>query len=141
LGFNFSSHSVVIAVPLEDMVWRQDSEEEIMQAFRESARPWPCHLYAFASPNSEALKALVKLSPIVEIGAGVGYWAALLRQQGAEVVAIDQNPTADCTGSEINQYHGKVPPWTKVERGDATCSANYRFSPLLKCMHQLCRLV
>ena len=48
--------------------------------------------YAWAIPNEEALTAIAALSPLVEIGAGTGYWAALLAARGADVVAYDKRP-------------------------------------------------
>lgn len=51
-----------------------------------------CHRYAFAIPSDEALDLIAPYSPIVEIGAGTGYWAHLLRQRGAVVRAYDVRP-------------------------------------------------
>lgn len=45
--------------------------------------------YSFAVPNEEALALIGQFSPIVEIGAGTGYWAGLLRNRGVEVEAYD----------------------------------------------------
>lgn len=48
--------------------------------------------FAWAVPTEEALAAIVKLSPIVEVGAGSGYWAKLLRERGAKVAPYDKEP-------------------------------------------------
>jgi len=48
--------------------------------------------YAWAIPNEEALATIARYAPIVEIGAGTGYWAALLRSRGVEVRAYDRAP-------------------------------------------------
>lgn len=45
--------------------------------------------YGYAIPNQEALDALVALSPVVEIGCGLGYWASLVNQMGGEVIPYD----------------------------------------------------
>lgn len=50
------------------------------------------HQFAWAVPSPDAIERLVKLSPIVEIGAGRGYWAALLQDAGADVIAYDAAP-------------------------------------------------
>lgn len=96
-----------------------------VQVFRDSARAWPCHLYAFAAPNEQALAALAGLAPVLEVGAGVGYWTHLLRDRGVTVVATDELPTVQCGMDTVNQYHGRVPPWTNVEQADASCSGEY----------------
>ena len=46
-------------------------------------------LYGFAIPNDEALEVIKKYSPIIEIGAGAGYWAYCLNQLGVAVEAFD----------------------------------------------------
>ncbi len=46
-------------------------------------------LYAWAIPTDEALATIAKYSPIIEIGAGTGYWAALLQERGTDVLAFD----------------------------------------------------
>jgi hypothetical protein len=47
---------------------------------------------SYAIPSREALAALKRLSPIVECGAGSGYWARMLRDAGADVLAFDSQP-------------------------------------------------
>lgn len=46
--------------------------------------------YAWAIPSTRVIYALAKLSPIIEVGAGTGYWAWMLRQAGADVLATDK---------------------------------------------------
>lgn len=48
--------------------------------------------YSWAIPTDEALDLLVKYAPLVEIGAGTGYWAHLLEQRGVEIHAYDAYP-------------------------------------------------
>ena len=58
------------------------SLREVRKAFR---RVW-----GFSIPCREAVEALRALGhPLVEIGAGSGYWTALLRAAGLDVVATD----------------------------------------------------
>lgn len=45
--------------------------------------------YAWAIPTLEALTAIAKYPSIVEIGAGTGYWAYLLKGMGVDVVCYD----------------------------------------------------
>jgi hypothetical protein len=69
--------------------------------------------YSEAIPNLEALRLLATLSPLVEIGAGTGYWARLLQDLGTDVVAYD------LVTPEINDWTAKLPAWTEVRTGDA----------------------
>ena len=48
--------------------------------------------YSYAIPNEEAIEYISSLSPIVEMGAGNGYWTYLLRQLGTNVIAYDKAP-------------------------------------------------
>ena len=57
--------------------------------WRDSARTWACREYAYAVPCDEALNALAALDrPIVEAGAGTGYWANALRTRGVAVTGV-----------------------------------------------------
>ena len=49
-------------------------------------------LLSWAIPADGALGLLSQYSPLVECGAGTGYWAALLRALGADVAASDLAP-------------------------------------------------
>lgn len=60
--------------------------------------------YAWAIPCDAALSAIAAHSPLIEIGAGTGYWASLLAKIGADVLAFDIAPANAV--------------WHKVERGD-----------------------
>lgn len=42
----------------------------LLRVWNDSCRTWSCHLYAYATPNPEALDCLAAHAPLVEIGAG-----------------------------------------------------------------------
>jgi len=74
------------------------------------------------------------------IGAGVGYWAYLLREAGAEVHAFDSAPPAATHGAataqtKINTYHGDCPSIARVEAGSprVLTHARWRSHTLLLC--------
>lgn len=54
----------------------------------------PTKKWSWAVPDDRALTAIAEHSPngVVEIGAGAGYWAGLLRQMGVDVIAYDPAP-------------------------------------------------
>lgn len=60
--------------------------------------------FGFAIPCAEALDAIADLSPLVEVGAGTGYWSALLEKRGADIIAtdIDTNDYSFAIGSVID---------------------------------------
>lgn len=62
---------------------------------RAPARFEAVKLYSFAVPCVEAVAALVKLSPVLEVGAGSGHWAKLLLGAGVDVVATDLGKQSD----------------------------------------------
>lgn len=47
--------------------------------------------FGWAVPNDEAINTCVKYSPLVEIGAGLGYWAHLITDAGGKVYAYDKD--------------------------------------------------
>jgi hypothetical protein len=69
--------------------------------------------YAFGVPNRAALEAIARYAPIVELGAGTGYWAYLLRNRGVDIVAYDLAPP----GLVPNAYKFEPRTWTAVRRG------------------------
>ena len=51
--------------------------------------------WGFAIPCAEAVRALVRLGPLLEIGAGSGAWAAMLAARGVDVTATDFQPAGE----------------------------------------------
>ncbi len=84
-----------------------------------SARDTLAVRYAHAIPNKDALDALVELAPLVELGAGTGYWAWLLRRRGVDILAFDTCPPIDA--GHDNLYHRNADAvgtcWTTVQPG------------------------
>jgi hypothetical protein len=70
-------------------------------------------VYAYAPPNAAALEALLARSPLLELGAGTGYWVRLLRGAGADVLALDIAPPGPAAAA-ANTYHGRIPTVTEV---------------------------
>jgi len=60
--------------------------------------------YSWAIPSNEAIQEIAQYSPLLELGAGTGYWGWLLRQAGALINCYDSNP-------------GAGPHWSEVEYG------------------------
>ena len=77
-------------------------------------------LFSWGVPNEGALQMLAAHAPLVECGAGMGYWSALLRARGVDVVAYDAAPP----GKSSNAYHRFArEPWTAVEAQDSALAA------------------
>ena len=49
-----------------------------------------CERYSFAVTGEEALDLIASYGPVVEIGAGTGYWAKMLRARDCDVIAYDK---------------------------------------------------
>src|ERR1700716_2265029 len=92
-------------------------------------RVWCVRRYAFAVPTDAALATLARYAPIVELGAGTGYWAYLLRRRGVDIVAYDL-PPPDRTPSP-NRFRSLV--WTDVEQGDVDTLAAHTDRALFLC--------
>ena len=60
--------------------------------------------YAWACPDDKSLLIIKHFSPLIEIGAGNGYWAFMLRQMGVDILAFDK-------------YVNSKTTFTKVEKG------------------------
>ena len=84
--------------------------------------------FAWAIPGPAALATIADAGAVVEAGAGTGYWAALLRDRGVDVVATDP---AAWSG---NAYHPAGPLWTDVEPVDGVAAVRrHRDRTLLLC--------
>jgi len=57
---------------------------------RQQIRTHLTHWYAFGVPTEDALGCLARYAPLVEVGAGTGYWARCLRERGVDVLAHDR---------------------------------------------------
>ncbi|MBI1853139.1 MAG: hypothetical protein HYR85_22610 [Planctomycetes bacterium] len=71
-------------------------------------------MYSWAVPNEEAIQALVEYSPVVEIGAGRGYWAALAAAAGADILAFDAQPPVK---AGVNSWHRQPGTFFSVAQG------------------------
>jgi hypothetical protein len=60
--------------------------------------------YSWAIPNTRAITRIARLGPVVEIGAGAGYWARLITEAGGDVIAYDTYPP----DQRKNYYCGKL---------------------------------
>src|SRR5262249_27579088 len=76
-------------------------------------------LFSWAIPNEAALEVLTRHAPLVECGAGAGYWLALLRVRGVDAIGHDHAPPG-----RGNAYHrGSRGVWTSIERLKSAAAA------------------
>lgn len=92
-------------------------------------RVWCVRRYAFAIPTEAALATLARYSPIVELGAGTGYWAFLLRRRGVDCVAYDRAPP----DRMANPNRFQPLTWTDVEAGDVDVLTGHGDRALFLC--------
>ncbi len=89
--------------------------------------------YAFSIPTMDILGVVARRSPIVEIGAGSGYWAMCLNQLGADVIAYDRHPPEEGTPwwEPSNPWFERE--WFQVREGDEKCARHHPDRSLLLC--------
>lgn len=78
--------------------------------------------FSWAAPTEAALALSGRHGPILEVGAGTGYWAALLRDRGVDIHPTDAEPP----GAGGNRYHTAEKTWLDVERADAVTAVRAR---------------
>jgi hypothetical protein len=92
--------------------------------------------YAYAIPSEEALAVIKRYGPIVEIGAGTGYWAAMLRERGSDVVAYDSCPPSalgeEPPGEHKNAHCDQI-RWSEIAIGDSSRAADHPDRALFLC--------
>lgn len=65
-----------------------------------------CSKFTFAIPTFELLQVITKYQPILEIGAGSGFWAALLKKNNCDIIATTIN----------DEYHPFPEKFTEIEK-------------------------
>ena len=68
---------------------------------------------SFAVPSEECIRTIARHGPIVECGAGTGYWSAVLQHSGVDVFAFDAEPP--CADALNNSFFAST--FTQVRRG------------------------
>jgi len=88
--------------------------------------------YGFTIPYMDILQKVASFSPIVEIGAGSGYWARCLSEVGADVLAYDSFPPGEENPWEwYNSNSWFDDTWYGVVRGDEYSAADHPGRSLL----------
>jgi hypothetical protein len=90
------------------------------------------HTYSWAIPCPEALNTLASYAPLVEMGAGTGYWAWLLRQMHIPIVAIDKAVRVR-SNTNVSGWHENSQLWTAVIGGTPSDLAQYTNRTLFLC--------
>ena len=88
-----------------------------------------CKKYSWAIPNEHSLNEIKKHAPVVEIGAGSGYWAKLLQDMGVDIIPYDISPP---DSAERNTYHNKD-TWTHVNLGGTYKIKKHQDRTLMLC--------
>jgi hypothetical protein len=100
----------------------EDVQADLLASY---ARDFFVYSFSWAIPSDEAIDLIASYDNIIDAGAGTGYWAGLLRQQGCKVEAWDKQPY-------FNGYCNTS--WSYVERV-APAEVLYRLSS--RCNHTL----
>lgn len=80
--------------------------------------------YSFTIPYYEVLSKILSFSPIVEIGAGSGYWARCLSELGGDIIAYDTFPPGEHAPWEWfkgNPWYDDS--WYQIMEGDESSAA------------------
>ena len=96
-----------------------DAVKDADRATNDKVRAWCNRHYGFAIPTEEAIKKIASYAPIVEIGAGLGYWASLIwRHGGAHIDCYDTGEQGE--GNKWGNFHHHVyqAPASAVLRGN-----------------------
>lgn len=95
--------------------WNPLLELHAQRGASDEGRKEALRTYGFAIPTDAALDRTTAHSPrgVVEIGAGLGYWAKSLHDRGVDVIAYDIEPPP----SERNQWYSGREPWHPVAPG------------------------
>lgn len=117
---------------------RRTTLASIATVERYRARDRACNRWSWAVPSNKVICQLAALGPLVEVGAGTGYWARLITDAGGDIVAFDERPptapemTADLEQflkdrdrwpDGVNRFHPYASTWFDVEAADGVEAA------------------
>jgi len=85
------------------------------------------HRYAYAIPRTDVIQWMVGVGPIVEVGAGKGYWARMISDVGGDIIAYDLLPPQE------NPATDRDTPWYQVLVADCEIAAAHRHRTLFMC--------
>ncbi|CCI39922.1 unnamed protein product [Albugo candida] len=133
-------------------VFNEEMDEDTRQKYHNMLDVQIAMKYAWAIPDERALQIIKFYGPIVEMGAGTGYWAKLLELRGVDIICYDlhgsesievESPT-EVNGSNetdksprqsdgeegelLEQYY-----WTKVLSGTPEVLSKHTERTLLLC--------
>lgn len=88
------------------------------------ARDVSIKYFGMTIPTWAAIEKLVRYGPFIEVGCGLGYWAYLLRQQGADIIATDHKMPAQSEYHWGNKWGHNTRRWVpNIELWDAQDAA------------------
>jgi|HubBroStandDraft_4_1064222.scaffolds.fasta_scaffold09099_11 hypothetical protein len=108
-AIELAEHWLKTSVPSRQEIEIHQAEQHWWPA--NSIRHDFCRQVSFAIPCSQALTQIAHHSPrLIEVGAGTGYWTALLAQQDVDIIATD---------SHTNGYGLRIGHYFDVQQADA----------------------
>ncbi|KAF0752120.1 hypothetical protein AaE_006156 [Aphanomyces astaci] len=93
--------------------------------------------YSWAIPDERALRIIKHYGPIVEIGAGTGYWGRLLQLRGVDVKCFDLHVPGeegdDAGEDDDDDEEPERMTWLDVEQGTPEVLSRFKKRTLLLC--------
>lgn len=111
----------------------REDYREWLASLHNGARGPLVRRYAWAIPTEEAVRTIVEYGPIVEMGAGTGYWASLIKMAGGDVIAYDNRPPKKgMTMEDWNIWHSDS-SFSDVFTADPTVLSQHSNRTLFLC--------
>lgn len=94
-----------------------------------AARNVLCGRYSWAIPTEKAIKKIIQYGPLVEMGAGSGYWAKLIKLLGGKITCYDRFPPPN----GFNVWHSEGIRYFRINKGNPEVLARYDKRTLFLC--------
>jgi hypothetical protein len=89
-------------------IWKKSRKNRNCVSFDFHDRQTAVRNFSWAIPNEEAIRKIAAFSPIVEMGAGSGYWARLLKKAGADITPFDKHGSSTKRNPFVYKMHMRV---------------------------------
>ncbi|CAK5042514.1 unnamed protein product [Aphanomyces euteiches] len=100
-----------------DRLFDPDLDDETRETLFNSVDDSIASKYSWAVPDERALRIIKHYGPIVEMGAGTGYWGRLLQLRGVDIKCFDLHVPGEEKEEDDEEEEEERRTWMTVEKG------------------------
>ncbi|CAK4079254.1 unnamed protein product [Aphanomyces euteiches] len=116
-----------------DRLFDPDLDDETRETLFNSVDDSIASKYSWAVPDERALRIIKHYGPIVEMGAGTGYWGRLLQLRGVDIKCFDLHVPGEEKEEDDEEEEEERRTWMTVEKGTPEVLKKHKKRTLMLC--------